>query len=113
LQYNSDCYKYGYFKRAVKYVKSRVENPVFYVFSEDSEWCINNKKELGLTEKDEVYFIDWNSGNESFRDMQLMSKCKHNIITKSSFGYWAHLLNKNENSISCSQIGDYLTTAHF
>ena len=113
LPYNNDCYKYGYFKRAVKYIRRHVSDPVFVVFSEECEWCKKNRGSIGLSEKDTVYFVDWNTGADSYRDLQLMSCCKHNIITKSSFGYWAVLLNKNPNKITCSQRGDYLTTNHF
>jgi hypothetical protein len=113
LQYINDCYQYGYFKRAVKYIRKHVSDPVFVVFSEDCGWCKNNKTVLGLNDNDRVYFVDWNSGSNSYKDLQLMSRCKHNIITKSSFGYWACLLNKNPDKITCSQRGDYLTTKHF
>ena len=112
LKYNNDCYKFGYFKKAVKYMKSVIENPIFVVFSEESDWCKENRNELGLTNNDVVHFVDWNLGYDSFRDLQLMSQCRGNIITKSSFGYLACLLNKNENKITCSQMSEYLTTKH-
>lgn len=114
LQYNSDCYKYGYFKRAVKFIKSKVEKPIFFIFSEESDWCKEHLDLFGIDDKsDKYYFVDWNSGENSFRDMQLMSLCKHNIITKSSFGWWASFLNSNPEKITCSQISDYVTTHQF
>lgn len=114
LQYNNDCYKFGYFKKSVKYMRDRVENPVFFIFSEDSEWCRNNLSTLGLdASKDTIYFIDWNSGENSYRDMQLMSCCKHNIITKSSFGWWAAFLNRNPNKLLCSQFSEYYSQKYF
>lgn len=114
LQYNNDCYKYGYFKRCVKYIRRHVEDPVFFIFSEDSDWCKSNCSVFGLNENgDTIYFIDWNKGNESYRDMQLMAQCKHNIITKSSFGWWASFLNENPNKITCSQYGLYYTNHKF
>lgn len=101
---NEMCYKYGYFKRAVHLIKKKIPNPTFFVFSdpESCKWCKENLETLGLSNKDIVYFINYNNGQDSYRDMQLMSLCKHNIITKSSFGWWASLLNENPNKITCS-----------
>ena len=114
LQYNGDCYKFGYFKKAVSYIKNHVQKPVFIIFSEDSKWCKENLSTLGLDgETDTVYFVDWNSGDDSYRDMQLMSMCKHNIITKSSFGWWASYLNSNPDKIIISQVSEYYSKKYF
>lgn len=101
---NDVCYRFGYFKRAVRMMKQKVENPVFFIFSDpDScEWCKENLSELGLTYSDQVHYVNHNKGNDSYKDMQLMSLCKHNVITKSSFGWWGALLNANPNKITCS-----------
>lgn len=101
---NDVCYKFGYFKRAVRLIKQHVEDPVFFVFSDpDScQWCKDNLSELGLVSSDRIYYVNHNKGADSFRDMQLMSLCKHNVITKSSFGWWGALLNANPNKITCS-----------
>lgn len=112
LQYNNDCYEYGYFKRAVSYIKKSIKDPVFFVFSEDCEWCKANKDTLGLSETDQVFFVDWNQDEKSFRDMQLMSLCKHNIITKSSFGWWAAFLNSNPDKIIVSQVSEYYSKVY-
>lgn len=99
------CYHYGFFKRAVKYIKKHVENPEFFFFTdEDSvQWCKDNPKVFGLEfKKDKVHFVDWNKGLDSYRDMQLMSQCKHNISTESSFGFWGSYLNQNPNKITCA-----------
>ena len=42
-------------------------------------------------------YIDHNNGLESYRDMQLMSLCKHHIIANSSFSWWGAWLNANPN----------------
>lgn len=102
---NGYCYKYGYFKRAVKYIRKRVNNPVFVFFCdpESSEWCKSNYSIFGLDScRDSIFYVDWNKGTNSYRDMQLMSYCKHAIITNSSFGWWGAYFIKNPIKITIS-----------
>ena len=116
LQSNGYCYKYGYFKRATKYIKKRISDPVFFFFCDTGsiEWCKSNLHIFGLDiKKDNIHFIDWNHGPEYYRDMQLMSLCKHNIITNSSFGWWGAYFNHNPDKITCSPNVWLNTTNHF
>lgn len=78
-----------YYIDAINYIKNKVNNPTYFIFSNDIEWCRQN---LDL---ENCYYIDWNKGKESYRDMQLMSLCKHNIIPNSSFSWWGAWLNNN------------------
>ncbi|GHT75659.1 alpha-1,2-fucosyltransferase [Bacteroidia bacterium] len=82
-----------YYNKAVQYMIKHVERPVFYVFSDDILWT---KEKLNLPN---AFFIDWNSGSNSWEDMFLMSLCKHNIIANSTFSWWGAWLNRNENKI--------------
>lgn len=116
LSRNGCYYKYGYFSRAVKFIKSKVQNPVFYFFCDPGsiEWCRNNGEIFGLDfSRDNVRFVDWNKGEESYRDMQLMSACRHNIVTNSSFGWWGAYFNENPDKITCSPDARINTTHHF
>jgi hypothetical protein len=81
-----------YYESAIKYITNQIEDPEFYIFSEDFEWIREN-----INIERPVAFIDWNKGKDSYRDMQLMSLCKHNIIANSSFSWWAAWLNSNIN----------------
>lgn len=113
---NGWCYKYGYFRRATSYIKKHVEKPVFVFFTDPGsiEWCKKNLLLFGLdSKKDKIYFVDWNSGDQSFRDMQLMSYCKHGIITNSSFGWWGSYFITNPNKITISPLKEINTTHHF
>ncbi|MFC6102639.1 alpha-1,2-fucosyltransferase [Olivibacter domesticus] len=82
-----------YFEKGIALVRERLRNPKFYVFSDDITWC---KQYLNLQES---VFIDWNKGNDSYRDMQLMSHCKHAIISNSSFSWWGAWLNRSPNKV--------------
>ena len=101
---NSECFRYGYFKKAVRFMKKNITDPVFFIFGDEDSttWSMEHLKILGLNKSDAIYYINWNKGADSFRDMQLMSLCKHNIVTNSSFGWWAALLNANKDKITCS-----------
>ena len=116
LSTNGWCYKYGYFRRSVRYIRKKVKDPVFVIFTNTGsiEWCKENAIIFGLDfSKDKVYFVDWNTGEESYRDMQLMSHCKHGIITNSSFGWWGAYLIDNPNKITISPNMEINTTHHF
>ena len=71
-----------------KAIKQFPKDSTFVVFSNDMKWC---KKELSGLER-KFIFIE---GNAHYHDLYLMSFCKHNIISNSSFSWWGAYLNKN------------------
>ncbi|GAB1766403.1 alpha-1,2-fucosyltransferase [Priestia megaterium] len=83
-----------YYLKAIKLIEEKVENPIFYIFSDDIEWA---KMNLGITGN--VTYVTHNKGIDSYKDMQLMSLCRHNIIANSSFSWWGAFLNKNSEKI--------------
>ncbi len=85
-----------YYLRAIEHFNKNLKACHFFIFSNDLEWC---KKQLNMDAKT---FVSGNNGENSFRDMQLMSACKHNIIANSSFSWWAAWLNSNPNKIVIS-----------
>ena len=82
-----------YYERAIERIKKSVDNPKFFIFSNDIQWV---KENLPL---DNSVIIDWNQGKDSYKDMFLMSKCKHNIIANSSFSWWGAWLNENKDKL--------------
>ena len=81
-----------YYIKGIEYIQKNVKNPVIFVFSDDIEWARNN------LEFDLPTFFE--SGNNTISEkIQLMSACKHFIISNSSFSWWAQYLSKNENKI--------------
>lgn len=83
-----------YYKQAIEHIASKVNNPLFIIFSNDINWTKANLNIPG-----QVVFVDWNKAENSYRDMQLMSLCKHNIIANSSFSWWGAWLNISDEKI--------------
>ena len=81
-----------YYEQAVEKIHHQVGNPLFYVFSDDLEWSENFMKKLGVNYK----LVSHNRGKDSYRDMFLMTCCRHHIIANSSFSWWGAWLGKNE-----------------
>lgn len=111
---NASLYDSGYFTKAVDYVKTNTTSPVFYLFSDEPQWCKENWQKLGLDEEDNVVIVDWNRDGESFRDMQLMTFCQHNILAISSFSWWGYYLSRREEKVVCAPEGYWLEVGkHF
>lgn len=91
--YFGDLCPLEYYRDAVEKIKELVPDPAFFVFSNDPTWV---KQHLDLPH---AVFIDWNTGDRSYRDMHLMSLCKHNIVANSTFSWWAAWLNQNAGKI--------------
>lgn len=57
-----------------------------FVFSDDIQWCKDNLK------FNNMIFME---GFDDIEDLFIMSMCKNNIITNSSFSWWSAWLNNN------------------
>ncbi|AYJ79899.1 hypothetical protein AN286_06915 [Aliarcobacter cryaerophilus ATCC 43158] len=80
-----------YYSKALEIVKSKVDEPSLYIFSDDIKWAKENLK-FDINMK----FMD---GNNNYEDLLLMSTCKHSIIANSGFSSWGAWLNKNKNKV--------------
>ncbi len=111
LVYNGKFYSNGYFEKAVDYIRGHVHNPIWFVFSDESsrDWCLENYSSIGLHDEDDIVFVEGNSGRNNYKDLQLLSSCKHQIITNSSFGWWGSYLNKYSDKITISPTGTFKT----
>ena len=84
-----------YYQNAICYIEQKINNPGFFIFSDDIEWAKTNLKLSSRT----CEFVSGNTGKQSHVDMQLMSICRHNIIANSSFSWWGAWLNANAEKI--------------
>lgn len=82
----------SYYKRAIADLREKKTNLQFFVFSDDPQWA---KENLAI-EKD-IIFIDHNTGDRSYLDMQLMINCRNHIIANSSFSWWGAWLSDDIN----------------
>lgn len=83
-----------YYTRALTHIHDVIRNPVFFIFSDDVGWCRAN-----LKVSEHAIFVDNNKGADSYKDLLLMSHCKHNVIANSSFSWWGAWLNKNSSKV--------------
>lgn len=83
----------SYYQSAIGLIKEQIPDAHFYIFSDDSKYA--GERYAG----EEFTLVDINHGKDSFYDMWLMSKCKHNICANSTFSFWGARLNSNEEKI--------------
>ena len=99
--YLSDKYKWlfdgcctlDYYKKAISRVLQDYPDANFYLFSNDFEWCKENIN-VKVTE------VNWNTGNDSYLDMYLMSECKGGIIANSTFSFWGAYLGREKTMVT-------------
>ncbi len=84
-----------YYARAIECIAQRVPSPHFFVFSDDIEWC---KQNLAI-QFPVTYAEPSTSGPRAAFHLELMSRCKHNIIANSTFSWWGAWLNANPQKI--------------
>lgn len=82
-----------YYNQAIKYIKERVENPHFFLFSDEPDWAKENIKTDAPTE------VSYNTLDMEYEDIRLMYSAKHFIIANSSFSWWGAWLSKNKDKI--------------
>lgn len=82
-----------YYQRAIEYIKERLPETRFFLFSDDIPYVKEHYQ------GDEYQVIDWNQGKDSFYDMMLMSRCRHNICANSTFSFWGARLNPHDDKI--------------
>lgn len=88
------CLNRDYYDKCISIVQSKVNKPVFFVFSDNIDWCKQQfNMELPLN------FIDNNCDGNNHEDIRLMSQCKHHIIANSTFSWWGAWLNDNKDKM--------------
>lgn len=87
----------AYYLKAMRYIQERVQNPVFYVFtnsSKDFEWIRNN---IHFDEDMKICLMDLS--NPVLDDYYLMYHCKHFVLSNSSLSWWAQYVSTGRDKI--------------
>ena len=94
-QYLKDTCPVAYYERAVAYITEHVQNPRFYIFTDNPTWVREHITSFDYT------LVEGNPGSGwgNHFDMQLMSSCLHNIICNSTYSWWGAYLNPNPDKI--------------
>jgi hypothetical protein len=82
-------YDMSYYDKAINTVESKTPIDRYLVFSDDLLWCIDNfigEKFVFVEDKDYIALF-------------IMAKCKHHIVSNSSFAWWGAWLGEDTDSI--------------
>lgn len=82
----------AYYLSAVELLKSKIKEPVFYLFTDEPAWVIQSL----MPKIENAILVEHNPGDEAWQDIALMSQCSHHIIANSSFSWWGAWLNPDK-----------------
>lgn len=87
-------YGMDYVRTAAQVIEDRAGHGEYFVFTDDVEWA---KREVRLPDRRMTLVSD--RTRAAWQDLELMSRCKHNIISNSTFSWWAAYRNSNSNKL--------------
>ena len=78
--------KLSYYEKSIKYIESVVDEPEYFIFSDDPLSVIKNFTILNKIKYNLV--LNNLDINNAYADLWLMTHCKHFIIANSTFSWW-------------------------
>lgn len=101
-----------YYEGAVRFMQEKFPEAVFFIFSNEPKWVkgwvdnlIENQIKEEMTEaeieamKNKFVMVEANTEYTAYLDMLLVTKCRHNVISDSSFSWWGAWLNDNPDKV--------------
>lgn len=79
---------FDYYERALRFIGEEISSPRYFIFSDDIAWSRRQ-----LSNLKDATFVDHNKGDDSFKDLLVMSACRNQVIANSTFSWWAAWLN--------------------
>lgn len=83
-----------YFANGMKYMRSKLDSPEFFIFSDDIEWCRQQAEFNGCN-----FVAVEGADNDATLDLELMSLCSHHINSNSTYSWWGSWLNPAKDKI--------------
>ena len=87
----------NYVQKSIEFIKSKIPNPKFYIWSNDFnnlEKYFPENKFTHIKNSDAL-----TEGRKPLLDLFLMTQAKHFIVTPSSFNWWGAYLSQNLNKV--------------
>lgn len=72
-------------------IEKWIKAPEFYCFSEDIEWVKETFREVPF----KLHYPEYISEDKGVEDFRLLTAGRHQIISNSSYSWWAAYLNSN------------------
>lgn len=82
--------KPAYYNNAIRMMKQKYQNPIFLIFSEDLEWAKKN-----LSNTNDYVYVNEDRKLQDYEELMIMSRCRSNIISNSTYSWWGAWLNRN------------------
>lgn len=82
-------YGQEYYDKAFRVIEEKIDNPVYYIFSNDIAWVKGNL-EFG---KRNIIFREPEQIVDDFEDLLIMMNCRHSIILNSTYHWWGGRMN--------------------
>ncbi len=86
-----------YYLNCARRIREQLDDVHFFVFSDEPAWVAANLKLPGT-----ATHVPANNDYQGIHDLWLMSRCRHNIISNSTFSWWAAWLNPHPAKRVCS-----------
>jgi hypothetical protein len=104
LQNSHPLVKIEYYKKSIEYIISSTNNPtlsiMYFCEKEDNVEVLHKINELRIAFP-ECSFIKAPDNVDDWKQLLMMSCCRHHIIANSTFSWWGAYFNSNEDKIVC------------
>lgn len=89
-----DVCSLDYYREAISIIMNRVSNPLFFICSDNVQYVMDH-----LIDTNNVEYLCQDREMGVHESLQMMSYCKHFILSNTSYGWWAQYLSSNPNKI--------------